>query len=98
MNIIVFCNAGMSSGLIVNKMRKVAGPDDNINAYQSTKMAEMASTADVVFLSPALRTQLSKLKGICDPKGIPCEAIDMKIYGMADGAALYKRAQELVKK
>lgn len=97
MNIIVFCNAGLSSGLIVNKMRNVAKSDDTINAYQSTKISEMASTADVVFLSPALRIQLPKLKAICDPLGIPCEAIDMKIYGFSDGAALYKRAEELYK-
>ncbi len=96
MNIVVFCNAGMSSGLIVNKMRAVAEPGDNINAYQSSKYQEMAPTADVVFLSPALRFQIDTVKKICDPLGIPVTTIDMKIYGFADGAALYKEAKKIV--
>ncbi len=96
MKIVVFCNAGMSSGLIVNKMRKAADPGDEIQAYQSTKMSDYAGKADVVFLSPALRLQVDFCKKICDPLGIPCEFIDMRIYGMADGEALYRRAKELM--
>lgn len=97
MKIIVFCNAGMSSGLMVNKMRKIANPEDDINAYQSSRIKELAGTVDVVFLSPALRMQLKEVKEICDPLNIPCESIDMKIYGFGDGEALYKRATQLVK-
>ena len=86
----------MSSGLIVNKMRKTADPGDEIHAYQSTKMESAAKEADVVFLSPALRLQTEYCRSICDPLGIPCESIDMRIYGLADGATLYKRAKQLI--
>ena len=96
MNIIVFCNAGLSSGLIVNKMRNVAEPGDTINAYQSSKFQEMAPTADVVFLSPALRFQVNTVKKICDPLGIPVRSIDTKIYGFADGAVLYNEAKKIL--
>lgn len=95
MNVIVFCNAGMSSGLIVNKMLKVADEGDTVVAYQSTKINEMAPTADVVFLSPALRFQVDKVKEICDPLGIPVAPIDMKAYGLGDGASVYKEAKRL---
>ena len=54
MKITVFCNAGLSSGMIVERMKKIA-PEDDINAFQSTKMEVELPKADVVLLSPALR-------------------------------------------
>ncbi len=98
MKIVVFCNAGMSSGLIVNKMKHAAGPDVEVVAYQSSKMDAELPSADVVLLSPALRFMLKKVEEKCAKLGIPCAVIDMKAYGFADGAAVYKQVQEMLKK
>lgn len=95
MKITVFCNAGLSSGLIVNQMKKIA-PEDDINAYQFTKMKEEAPKADVVLVSPALRFKLKEITPVTDPLGIPSAVIDMRAYGLGDGAAVYKQVQELL--
>ena len=94
MKVVVFCNAGLSSGMIVSKMQKLA-PQDEIVAYQATKMAEELPGADVVLLSPALRYLLDKAKELARPQGIPCDVIDMKAYGLCDGAAVYKQVQKM---
>lgn len=94
MKITVFCNAGLSSGLIVERMKKIA-PDDDINAYQATKMEDELPKADVILLSPALRFMLSKAEKLAKPYGIPCGVIDMKAYGFGDGETVYKQAQQM---
>lgn len=94
MKITVFCNAGLSSGMIVERMKKIA-PEDDINAFQSTKMEVELPKADVVLLSPALRFMLSKAEKLAKPYGIPCGVIDMKAYGLGDGATVYKQAQQM---
>lgn len=97
MKITVFCNAGLSSGLIVERMRKIS-PDDDINAFQSTKMEVELPKADVVLVSPALRFMLSKAEKLAKPYGIPCGVIDMKAYGFGDGEAVYKQAVQMKEK
>ena len=98
MKIVVFCNAGMSSGLIVNKMKHAAEPGDEVVAFQSSKMDEELPHADVVLLSPALRFMLKTTQQKCEKYGIPCDIIDMRAYGLADGAKAYKQAKAMAKK
>lgn len=95
MKITVFCNAGLSSGLIVERMRKLS-PNDDITAYQSTKMEAELPKADVVLLSPALRFMLDKAKKLAEANKIPCGVIDMKAYGFGDGEAVYKQVQQMI--
>ena len=98
MKIVVFCNAGMSSGLIVNKMKHAADPGDEVAAYQSSKMDEELPHADAVLLSPALRFMLKTTKEKCAKLGIPCDVIDMRAYGRADGEAAYQQVKAMLKK
>lgn len=98
MKIVVFCNAGMSSGLIVNKMKHAAEPGDEVVAYQSSKMDEQLPHADVVLLSPALRFLLKSTQEKCAKYGIPCDVIDMRAYGLADGEAAYRQVKAMLKK
>lgn len=63
--IILLCAAGMSTSLLVNKMRKVAEDETEqyeIEAYPVAEAVEKAADADVILLGPQVRFQESKVK------------------------------------
>lgn len=96
-NIILFCGQGMSTSLLVNKMRTAAqeaGFECEINAHPLSKLQAVGHTADVILLGPQVRFSLENVKQECP--GIPSETIDMTAYGMIDGKKVLKRAKELM--
>ncbi len=82
--IVLFCSAGMSTSLLVTKMREAAanqGYETDIDAYPVADAGKHAD-ADIVLIGPQIRFQLAKLKG---QFSCPVEAIDMQAYGTMDG-------------
>ena len=97
-NITLFCAMGMSTSLIVAKMKEEAtkcNEEYEIAAYPYSEYTKYADQADVIFLGPQVRFYLNEIKSKYPNKMI--EVIDLKIYGKCDGPALLKRAQELIK-
>lgn len=95
-NIVLLCAAGMSTSLLVTKMREAAvkeGYACEINAYSTTEAKRVGESADIVLLGPQVRFQLNQIKGIVS---CPVEAIDMSAYGMMNGAAVIKRVKEVL--
>ena len=85
-NIVLFCAGGMSTGLLVKKMRDEAaalGKDYTINAYGLAETDSYAPAADVILLGPQVRYELPKIQAGYPDK--PTETIDMRTYGMMDG-------------
>lgn len=98
MKIKLFCAAGMSTSMLVNKMKKAAeakGLDVFIQAYPESKMIIETNDCDVALLGPQVAYRLKESKEICDPKGVPVAVIPMKDYGMMNGAAVLEMALEL---
>jgi len=95
--ITLFCAMGMSTSLMVSRMKEEAEKQNfecEIEAYPYSDSPKLAPLADVIFLGPQVRFYLKELQGKYPDKII--ETIDMKIYGRYDGAALMKRALELI--
>lgn len=95
--IVLLCAAGMSTSALVAKMRlaaKSANLEYDINAYPVASAKTVAKDADCVLLGPQVRFNLDKVKS--ELPGIPVESIDMRSYGMMDGAAVIKRVREIV--
>ncbi len=95
--IVLFCAGGMSTSLLVNKMRESAaklGKDYDINAYGYGSEEKYAPDADCILLGPQIRFNLDALKK--KYPGKPIAAIDMRTYGMMDGAGTLKQAMELM--
>lgn len=93
--IVLVCAAGMSTSLLVNKMRAAAadaGYDCDINAYPVKEAAEAGKDADVVLLGPQVRYNLAKVKEQCPH--CPVESIDMTAYGMMDGKKVLESARK----
>ena len=94
--IVLMCSAGMSTSLLMNKMRdaaKAQGYECTIEADPIRSAAETGKDADIVLLGPQVRFQVDK---IAAELTCPVEAIDPRVYGRMDGAALIKRVKEVL--
>lgn len=84
--IVLLCSAGMSTSMLVTKMKEVAehiAYACDIHAYPISEAATVGADADIVLLGPQVKFNLNKVKDLC-PNTI-VDAIDMKLYGRLDG-------------
>lgn len=94
-NITLFCSAGMSTSLLVNKMKEAVaakGADYNIAAYSLNEVDKHGPEADIILIGPQVRFALAKLQK--QFPGKPIEAIDMRAYGLMDGKAVLEMAEK----
>lgn len=97
----LFCASGMSTSVLVNKMKEAAknkGVDAEIAAFPEAQMDKHLDSMDVALLGPQVGYTLGKAKKLCDPKGVPVEVIPMVDYGMMNGAKVLDLALKLIKK
>lgn len=99
-NILLVCAMGMSTSILVNRMKEYAQRENisvsiNALAIQEAKEKIKKNEVDVVLLGPQVRFQKKEIEDTT--KGmIPVEVIDMKHYGIMDGAAVLEHALELL--
>lgn len=86
MHIVLCCNQGMSTSMLVKKMREAAaknGVDVQIDAYPISEIEEKAPDAAVILLGPQVRFELNRVKGLFP--NIPVESINPQDYGLVRG-------------
>ncbi|KYC64495.1 PTS sugar transporter subunit IIB [Heyndrickxia coagulans] len=96
--IMLVCNAGMSTSMLVTKMKEVAVADKKdyeIFAVSTSKVPEMVANKhiDAILLGPQVRYMASKVKD--QAKGIPLEVINMTDYGTMNGKNVIAQAERL---
>jgi PTS system cellobiose-specific IIB component len=94
----LFCASGMSTSVLVNKMKdaaKLKGIEAEIAAFPEAQMDRHLDSMDVALLGPQVGYTLGKAKKLCEPKGIPVEVIPMVDYGMMNGAKVLDLALKL---
>lgn len=97
-NIVLFCAAGMSTSLLVEKMRAAAKDmnyECDIHAYSLSELNTKGPEADCILLGPQVRYQLSKVTQALPDK--PVAVIDMRLYGMMKGKEVLQQAIEQMK-
>lgn len=97
----LFCSAGMSTSLLVNKMKDAAKEKQmevDIEAFPEGQMEKYIDGMDLALLGPQVAYTLSKAKKICEPKGIPVAVIPMQDYGMMNGKKVLEFALNLINK
>ena len=100
--IYLFCDAGMSTSIMVNKMMEVVEKHQMplmITAFPIARAQEVveAEKPVAILLGPQARFLLEKTKEQFAPQGIPVAAITPEIYGMMDGEKALKEALRLIK-
>jgi len=95
----LFCAGGMSTSLLVTKMRAAAaeaGVEADIEAHGVGSIERrIDESVDVVLLGPQIGYQKAQVKKVTDALGIPMEVIPMTDYGMVNGKNVFALAQKL---
>lgn len=98
--IMLACSAGMSTSLLVTNMQKSAkerGLDAKIWAISETALTTeyAADPCDVLLIGPQVRFRLKSIKEQLN-NAIPVDVIDMRTYGMMDGAKVLDQALKML--
>ncbi|MEM6159616.1 PTS sugar transporter subunit IIB [Erwinia sp. P6884] len=97
--IMLCCSAGMSTSMLVRKMKEVAeerGQPVEIEAYGIAEFDEQFPRYQVVLLGPQVKYMLKTLSEKAAPQGIPVQPIDMMDYGMQRGDKVLDYALSLI--
>ena len=97
MNILLVCAAGMSTSVLVSKMKAEAekqGKQYKIWAVGGADLANNLDGTDVILLGPQVRYTLNTIKKQAEKYNIPVEVIPMADYGMCNGENVLKLVEE----
>ena len=92
-NILLVCAAGMSTSLLVNKMKAAAkdrGLEIEINALPVSECSSVIDKVDIVLLGPKVRFQKPQVDALVNGR-IPVDVIDMRLYGTMNGKAILEQ-------
>ena len=96
--ILLVCNAGMSTSMLVQKMQTAAkeqGLAVGIEAKSVTEAAKVIDNVDVLLLGPQVGYQKGEMETLAAGR-IPVEVIDMRDYGTMNGKKVLAHALELI--
>lgn len=99
-NILLVCNAGMSTSLLIKKIEE-AGKAKDIEAVVDAQPVENVKNyvedKEVILLGPQVRFKEKQIKSLVEDR-IPVAVIDMAAYGMMNGENVLQQAISLVEK
>lgn len=96
MKILLVCSAGMSTSLLVTKMKKAAeakGLEIEIFALSAGEGKRMLKDVDIVLLGPQVRFMKSEFQKLAT---VPVDVIDMISYGRMEGEKVLDSALALL--
>lgn len=97
--ILLVCNAGMSTSILVQKMKKVAeqkGIEVTVEAIPSTDLSQFWQSSDVILIGPQIGFMKDSIKETVENK-IPVEVINMVDYGRMNADKVLALAIDLIK-
>ena len=96
-NIVLVCNAGMSTQMLTNAMREAAQAEEydcTINAYGVSVASKQIEEADIVLVGPQIAFEIPSLKEKY-PNKIFME-VDSMDYGLMKGKKVLHQAQRIL--
>ena len=96
MNVLLVCATGMSTSLLVNRMKETAETKEiefQIEAHPVGQIEKYGEAADDILLGPQVRYELKNVKKMFLDK--PAEIIHMQDYGTMNGAKVLDTALKL---
>lgn len=98
LKILLVCAAGMSTSLLVEKMKKAAaarGADVSIVAHAAPDFDSVFQQYDVILLGPQVRFQKANWGPKAEAGGVPLDIINTMDYGMMNGEKVLDHALKL---
>lgn len=100
---VILCASAMSSGLIVEELKRIAPENDvdiEVQCFASLRYRYFDySKVDIVLLAPQVKSQLTDIKKYIVEKGhdeIPLMVIPMREYGLVKGKAILDQALKML--
>jgi cellobiose PTS system EIIB component len=97
--ILLCCAAGMSTSMVVNKMKQAAtakGLDVEINAVGMEEFESHYNQYDCYLLGPQIKYKLADFKAKADAVGKPIGVINSMDYGMMKGEKILSDAIAMI--
>jgi len=97
--ILLLCSAGMSTSMVVKKMRESAEKGNlsvHIDAQGVETFPDYLSEYDLFLLGPQIRFKKDELQKLATPVGKTVEVINMIDYGMVKGDKILSDALALL--
>ncbi|CAG8998243.1 MAG: PTS system cellobiose-specific EIIB component [Candidatus Celerinatantimonas neptuna] len=97
--IMLCCSAGMSTSLLVTKMRQAAAERElpvRIDAYSVAEFSEQVGQYQVVLLGPQVKYMLDDLQEKAKDYHVAVDVINMADYGMQKGTNVLEQALSLI--
>ena len=94
-HIVLACAGGMSTSLLMNKMKAAAqsmGVDVDIQAMSVNAFAKYTGEVDLLLLGPQISYRLKQMQDACAPRGIAVAVVDRIAYGTMNGEMALKSA------
>ena len=99
--ILLCCAAGMSTSLLVTKMKQSAAEKGIASEIWAVSIDDLNTNlekgVDTVLLGPQIKYKFKEVKEICDKKNVPCDVINMMDYGSMNGKKVLEFALNLIK-
>ncbi|VYU56854.1 Lichenan-specific phosphotransferase enzyme IIB component [Clostridium tertium] len=88
MNIMLVCNAGMSTGMLAKKMEKVSEGKCKVKAYGIAEYMDHLENINIILVGPQIRFEYEDIKNTA--VNIPVLNIDPMKYGSMDAESILK--------
>ena len=85
--IVLVCNAGMSTGILAQKIQKASNQTMKVEAYGESEYLEHLENVDLILIGPQLRFLLPQIR---HSTPIRVEPISPVKYGIMDGKGVYE--------
>ncbi len=97
MKILLICNEGTSTSLVVQRMQEISakeGKDNQIEAVSIATASMEKIDCDVILVGPQIKFKIKTIKS--SYPDTPVDAIPPQLYGRIDAAGILALAEELV--
>lgn len=91
--ILLCCNAGMSTSILVKKMEDFFTKNSyeaEIDAIAVEKLKEYVENIDLVLLGPQIRFKENEVRNLCNKYNKKCEIIPFTLYGTMNAEKIYE--------
>lgn len=96
-NIVLVCNAGMSTSMLAKRMVEAGKGEFDVNAYSEQEYLKHTDVADIIMVGPQVRYLIDQIKESTKNR-IPVVSIDPLAYGRMNAAEVLKQAKEILNK
>lgn len=95
MRLTLFCQAGVTTGILVARMREYAQLNDDIAAYEFASIHTAIVNSDVVLIAPQLKSHYKEIKKICNENHVPFLVIEVNEYNINNYKKIYNNAVKI---